>query len=119
MYPNELEAEKYAASSTNISGAEQGSAVELREFGEGVATHNQSRTCPRRYLDATTSMDKIGLQVQHPPSCSPRCISHTVTPVLQTGRLVDSRLCMVLGIAALSPHQLEFKKLESRLMRVF
>ena len=47
---NNLEAEKYATgNSTNISGAEQGSAA-VREFGEGVATHNQSRIRPRRYL---------------------------------------------------------------------
>ena len=49
MYRNNLEAEKYATNSTNISGAEQGSAA-VREFGEGVATHNQSRIRPRRYL---------------------------------------------------------------------
>ena len=49
MYRNKLEAEKYATNSTNINdGAEQGSAV--CEFGEGVATHNQSRIRPRRYL---------------------------------------------------------------------
>jgi len=72
MYLNKLEAEKYT-SNTNISGAEQCAGLALEqagvcEFGEGVATHNQSRivhihVVTKSLLDSFTTILRCNFQV--------------------------------------------------------